>query len=120
MIFYLCADLLIVITIVGIIILGIIVDAGGGPQGEAIGFRYWNNPGAFNQYRKLHLQPTTRDAHQRCVRLVGIEGSLGRFLGFWSCLVQASGAFIGFEIVALAAAESKVSQSKTAYPAFRN
>ena len=43
-----------VITIVGIIILGIIVDAGGGPQGEAIGFRYWNNPGAFNQYRKSY------------------------------------------------------------------
>ncbi|KZV73878.1 amino acid transporter [Peniophora sp. CONT] len=76
------------ITIVGIIILGIIVDAGGGPQGEAIGFRYWNNPGAFNQF-------------------LDIEGTLGRFLGFWSCLVQASGAFIGFEIVALAAAESK-------------
>lgn len=51
-----------VLTIVGLIILGIILDAGGGPNGDAIGFRYWNNPGAFVQY-------------------LGIDGALGRFLG---------------------------------------
>ena len=96
------------ITIVGIIILGIIVDAGGGPQGDAIGFRYWNNPGAFNQYRRSQSPPVVSPVSSQELSLVGIEGSLGRFLGFWSCLVQASGAFIGFEIVALAAAESKV------------
>lgn len=56
-----------VLTIVGLIILGIIIDAGGGPNGDAIGFRYWNNPGAFVQY-------------------LGIEGATGRFLGeFRSC-----------------------------------
>ncbi|KAF5318205.1 hypothetical protein D9758_018628 [Tetrapyrgos nigripes] len=38
-----------VLTIVGVIILSIIVDAGGGPQGGAIGFRYWRSPGPFNQ-----------------------------------------------------------------------
>ncbi len=27
---------------------GIILDAGGGPNHDAIGFRYWRNPGPFN------------------------------------------------------------------------
>ncbi|BGP45246.1 hypothetical protein JCM10450v2_001063 [Rhodotorula kratochvilovae] len=53
-----------VITIVGLVILGIILAAGGGPSGEVIGGKYWRDPGPFVQY-------------------LGIEGSLGRFLGFW-------------------------------------
>ncbi|CAH7689730.1 amino acid permease/ SLC12A domain-containing protein [Phakopsora pachyrhizi] len=77
-----------VVTIVGLIILGIILDAGGGPDHDAIGFRYWNNPGPFVQY----LQ---------------IEGSLGRFLGFWAVLIQASFSYIGTEITAITAGEAK-------------
>ena len=39
-----------VLTIVGLIILGIILDAKpNAPDGNRIGFRYWNNPGAFVQ-----------------------------------------------------------------------
>jgi amino acid transporter len=34
-----------VIAIVGLIILGIILMAGGGPNHDPIGFRYWRNPG---------------------------------------------------------------------------
>ena len=30
-----------VVAIIGLILMGIILDAGGGPSGEAIGFRYW-------------------------------------------------------------------------------
>ena len=30
-----------VIAIIGLILMGIILDAGGGPSGDAIGFRYW-------------------------------------------------------------------------------
>lgn len=77
-----------VITIVGLIILGIILDAGGGPDHDAIGFRYWRNPGPFVQH-------------------LGIEGSLGRFLGFWSVLVQAAFSYIGTEITAITAGEAK-------------
>ncbi|GAA6048096.1 hypothetical protein JCM3770_000189 [Rhodotorula araucariae] len=77
-----------VVTIVGLVILGIILTAGGGPSGEVIGGKYWRNPGPFVQY-------------------LGIEGSLGRFLGFWSVLTQAAYSYIGAEIVALAAAETK-------------
>lgn len=39
-----------VLTIVGLIILGIILDCGGGPNGEYIGARYWHDPGAFVQF----------------------------------------------------------------------
>lgn len=77
-----------VITIVGLIILGIILDAGGGPDHDAIGFRYWRNPGPFVQYLK-------------------IEGSLGRFLGFWAVLIQAAFSYIGTEITAITAGEAK-------------
>ena len=34
-----------VIAIIGLIILGIILMAGGGPNHDPIGFRYWRNPG---------------------------------------------------------------------------
>ncbi|GJN94239.1 hypothetical protein Rhopal_007313-T1 [Rhodotorula paludigena] len=77
-----------VITIVGLIILGIILDCGGGPNGEYIGTKYWRDPGAFVQY-------------------MGIEGATGRFLGVWAVLIQASFSYIGTEIVAIAAGETK-------------
>lgn len=77
-----------VITITGLIILGIILDLGGGPNGDRIGFRYWKNPGPFVQYS-------------------GISGAKGRFLGWWSVMTQAAFSFIGTEIVAIAAGEAK-------------
>ncbi|GAA5902685.1 uncharacterized protein JCM6883_007207 [Sporobolomyces salmoneus] len=77
-----------VITIIGLIILGIVIDAGGGPNGQYIGFKYWHNPGALVQYE-------------------GITGTTGRFLGFFAVLIQASFSYIGTEIVAIAAGETK-------------
>ncbi|KAF3393423.1 Dicarboxylic amino acid permease [Talaromyces pinophilus] len=76
-----------VITIIGLIITGIIITAGGGPNHEPIGFRYWNETGGFVQYE-------------------GIGGAKGRFLGFFSVLIQAAFAFIGTEITAIASAET--------------
>ncbi|KIK41815.1 hypothetical protein CY34DRAFT_59698, partial [Suillus luteus UH-Slu-Lm8-n1] len=77
-----------VITITGLIILGIVIDLGGGPNHDRIGFRYWKNPGPFVQYN-------------------GIGGAKGRFLGWWAVLTQAAFSFIGTEIVAIAAGEAK-------------
>jgi len=77
-----------VLTITGLIILGIIISAGGGPTHETIGFKYWRDPGPFTQYS-------------------GIPGVTGRFLGFWAVLTQAAFSFIGTEIVAIAAGEAK-------------
>ncbi|KAG1715631.1 hypothetical protein ID866_1513 [Astraeus odoratus] len=71
-----------VLTITGLIILGIILDLGGGPNHDRIGFRYWKNPGPFVQYD-------------------GIAGAKGRFLGWWAVMTQAAFSFIGTEIVAI-------------------
>ncbi|KDN39184.1 hypothetical protein RSAG8_08955, partial [Rhizoctonia solani AG-8 WAC10335] len=77
-----------VITITGLIILGIVLDLGGGPNHDRIGFRYWKNPGPFVQFS-------------------GIAGAKGQFLGWWSVMTQAAFSFIGTEIVAIAAGEAK-------------
>ncbi|KAF8585847.1 amino acid permease [Ramaria rubella] len=77
-----------VITIVGLIILGIVLDLGGGPSHDRIGFRYWKNPGPFAQY-------------------LSIGGVKGQFLGWWAVMTQAAFSFIGTEIVAVAAGEAK-------------
>ena len=68
----------------GLIILGIVLDLGGGPDHDRLGFRYWKEPGPFVQYH-------------------GIGGSKGRFLGWWAVMTQAAFSFIGTEIVAVRA-----------------
>ncbi|PBK95566.1 amino acid permease [Armillaria gallica] len=77
-----------IITITGLIILGIVLDLGGGPNHDRIGFRYWKNPGPFVNYDE-------------------IAGNTGKFLGWWSVMSQAAFAFVGTEIVAIAAGEAK-------------
>jgi amino acid transporter len=51
-----------IIMIIGLLILSFVLMLGGGPQHDRLGFRYWNNPGAFQP----HLIP----------------GSGGRFTSF--------------------------------------
>ena len=76
-----------IITIVGLIIFAFIVDLGGGPTHDRLGFRYWNNPGAMKEYVST--------------------GSTGRFLGLFSTLVNAAFAYGGVEMVAVAAGEAE-------------
>ncbi|KAJ5750809.1 hypothetical protein N7533_007837 [Penicillium manginii] len=73
------------ITIVGLMILCLVIDLGGSSQGR-IGFRYWNRPGAFKEY----LEPD----------------SMGRFLGFWACVTNASFAYMGSEMVGMTFGEA--------------
>ncbi|SJX65692.1 probable general amino acid permease [Sporisorium reilianum f. sp. reilianum] len=75
------------LTIVFLIIFGLVVNLGGIPGVERIGFRYWNTPGPFVEY-------------------IG-TGAWGRLLGFWSCLVNAVFSFAGVESLAMAAAETR-------------
>ena len=70
-----------VITITGLIILGIIVDLGGGPNHDRIGFRYWKNPGPFTDFYG--------------------PGAKGQFLGTCSVATQAMFAYVGTEAVAV-------------------
>lgn len=83
-----------VITIVGLIILGLVLMCGGGPTKDPIGFRYWRNPGPFNQI-------TINDGEGK------IGGHWGQFLAFWSILVQSAFSFIGTEILGTTLGEAQ-------------
>ncbi|ELR06833.1 hypothetical protein VC83_09355 [Pseudogymnoascus destructans] len=75
------------ITILGLIILGIVLFFGGGPNHDRLGFRYWKNPGAFKQY----MSPN----------------ETGKFLAYWHAFVKAGFAFITSpELIAIAAGET--------------
>ncbi|KAJ4297344.1 hypothetical protein N0V88_004262 [Collariella sp. IMI 366227] len=75
------------ITIIGLVIVGIVIMAGGAPEGGATGFKYWNNPGAFKEY-------------------VG-TGATGRFTAYWTSFVRAGFSFITSpELIGLAAGET--------------
>lgn len=75
------------ITIVGLIIIGIVLFFGGGPNHDRLGFRYWKDPGAFKEYL--------------------VPGATGRFLAYWTAFVRAGFAFITSpELIALAAGET--------------
>ncbi|GAA5984516.1 hypothetical protein JCM11641_007008 [Rhodosporidiobolus odoratus] len=80
-----------IVTILGLIICALIITAGGVPASDPaeypIGFRFW------------HQTPFQQ--------LNGIEGSLGRFLSFWTVFLQAAFSFLGTEIVALTAGEAE-------------
>jgi amino acid transporter len=68
-----------VVAIIGFIILGIVINCGGGPKGGYIGGEYWHNPGAFSH----------------------------GFKGVCAVFVTAAFSFAGTELVGLAACEAK-------------
>uniref|UniRef100_A0A8H8CKQ2 Amino acid permease/ SLC12A domain-containing protein n=1 Tax=Psilocybe cubensis TaxID=181762 RepID=A0A8H8CKQ2_PSICU len=73
-----------ILTVVSLVLGGIILDLGGGTEGF-IGLKNWRNPGPFVEFRA--------------------KGTLGRFLGVWSSMIQAVFAFSGTEIPGVAAGE---------------
>lgn len=77
-----------VLCFIGLIFVSIVITAGGGPNHKTIGFRYWNNPGAWTDYN-------------------GITGSTGHFLGFCSAFVNASFTYLGIETFIITAGESQ-------------
>ncbi|KKK22137.1 hypothetical protein P175DRAFT_0537614 [Aspergillus ochraceoroseus IBT 24754] len=75
-----------ILAIIGLIILGVVLFFGGGPNHDRLGFRYWNEPGAFKPY------------------LVG--GNTGKFLGFWTAFIKSGFSFIfSPELITTAAGE---------------
>ncbi|KAN0065116.1 hypothetical protein ACQY0O_001613 [Thecaphora frezii] len=76
-----------IFAFIGLILFGIIIDLGGGPNHDRLGFRYWKSPGTFNQYE-------------------GIGGAKGRFLAFFSAIPNAAFTYVGTETVVLAAGEA--------------
>ncbi|MCJ1430468.1 hypothetical protein MMC29_008386 [Sticta canariensis] len=76
-----------IFLIIGLIIYTLVTMLGGNPLHDRFGFRYWNEPGAFAELYKA--------------------GSLGRFLGFLQCLIQASFTIAGPDYVSMAAGETE-------------
>lgn len=77
-----------VIMIIGLLIMSFVLAVGGGPSGEAIGFRAWNNPGAFNEYLT--------------------NGASGRFCAFVYAIVFSMFSFVfGPELIVLTSGEMK-------------
>ncbi|CAG9988777.1 unnamed protein product [Clonostachys byssicola] len=76
-----------ILLILGLLLMTFIVMVGGNPHHDAFGFRYWKDPGVFNEYIA--------------------SGSWGHFLGFWSVFIQAAFAFGGPDYIALSAGEAR-------------
>ncbi|CAK4032016.1 amino acid permease [Lecanosticta acicola] len=77
-----------IITIVGLILLALIIDLGGAPGQDRLGFRYWKHPwAAMREY-------------------IG-TGNTGRFAGWFATLSNAAFAYGGVEMVAVAAGEAE-------------
>jgi len=72
--------------ITGLIIGGLAVSLGGGPNHDRIGFRFWKHPGPFNEFI--------------------LPGGTGRFLAVLRVIVQAAFSYQGLELVAVAASET--------------
>lgn len=76
-----------IFAIIGLIILGVVLFFGGGPNHDRLGFRYWTDGNAFKPYL--------------------VEGNTGKFLGFWYAVIRSGFAFIcSPELVATAGSEA--------------
>ncbi|KAH7928822.1 general amino acid permease [Leucogyrophana mollusca] len=76
-----------IMLIVGLIIGGLVVSLGGGPDHERVAFRYWRDPGPMVSF----LEP----------------GARGRFVGLLVAIVPAAFSVSGIELIAITAGEAK-------------
>lgn len=79
-----------IITIVGLLLLALIIDLGGGPSHDRLGFRFWKPP-----YKAIVPHPGVSNANT------------ARFLSVFSTLVNAAFSYGGIEMVAVAAGEAE-------------
>jgi len=81
-----------VISLIGLLLMGIIIDLGGNPKHDRIGFRYWRAPdGPMGSYLLDQVH----------------NGHLAIFLGFWATLTNALFAFIGTELIGVTVGEAQ-------------
>ncbi|KIX01626.1 uncharacterized protein Z518_09352 [Rhinocladiella mackenziei CBS 650.93] len=76
-----------VLILCGVIILSLVLACGGGPDHDPKGFRYWHDPGAFNEFR--------------------VTGALGRFLGVWNSMGIATFAYLSTEFIGVTVGEAQ-------------
>lgn len=81
-----------IIALIGMLLMGLIVDLGGNPKHDRIGFRYWNSPdGPMGSYLKSVVK----------------DNSTAIFLGFWSVMTNAMFAYIGTELIGVTVGEAE-------------
>ena len=81
-----------VVTLIGLLLMGIIIDLGGNPRHDRYGFRYWDHPyGPMGGYLKAEVH----------------NEHLAIFLGFWSTLTNALFAYIGTELIGVTVGEAQ-------------
>lgn len=81
-----------VIALIGLLLMGIIIDLGGNPKHDRIGFRYWRYPnGPMGSYLLSQVK----------------NGPLAIFLGFWATLTNALFAYIGTELIGVTVGEAE-------------
>jgi len=77
-----------IVTVLGLLIVGLVVDLGGAPDKDRRGFRYWKESPFNSDYE-------------------GFSGGKARFLGFWAVLTQAAFSYGGMETLASIALEAE-------------
>jgi len=81
-----------VISLIGLLLMGIIIDLGGNPKHDRIGFRYWRPPnGPMGHYLLDQVK----------------NESTSIFLGFWATLTNALFAYIGTELIGVTVGEAE-------------
>ncbi|KAJ7046731.1 dicarbixylic amino acid permease [Mycena alexandri] len=81
-----------VLSLIGLLLMGIIIDLGGNPKHDRIGFRYWHAP---NGPMGTYLYSIVKNEH------------LSIFLGFWATLTNALFAYIGTELIGVTVGEAE-------------
>lgn len=76
-----------IMLIVGLIIGVLVFDLGGAPNQERLGFHYWKEPSAFNEYIDT--------------------GAAGRFLAFWKVMLTAAFGYGNIQVVANSGSETR-------------
>ncbi|KAF8188432.1 amino acid permease/ SLC12A domain-containing protein, partial [Pholiota molesta] len=81
-----------VVALIGLLLMGIIIDLGGNPHHDRIGFRYWRAPDGPMGVYLLDQVHNSKEAI---------------FLGFWAVLVNALFAFMGTELIGVTVGEAQ-------------
>jgi amino acid transporter len=77
-----------VILIIGLLIMTFFLMVGVNPQRDAFGFRYWRNPGPMAEYIST--------------------GNLGRFQGFFACVLSAGFAVAGPDMLSIIVSQEAI------------
>jgi len=77
-----------ILTVIGLVLMALVVDLGGGPDHDRRGFRYWRESPFNSGY--LNIEPPAK----------------ARFLGFWAVLTQAAFSYGGMEGLAMICLEA--------------